>query len=91
MRGYLSPYDPTREYEMMAQAALDFFAILSSLTTAPAEAFWFSARRGQLAPGFDADTVVIGERQSGISTRSGRFGSPSTRTDSISHACSRAP
>jgi imidazolonepropionase-like amidohydrolase len=57
--GYISRYDPTREYELMAHAGLDFSAILSSLTTAPAEEFGFGARRGQLAAGFDADIVVI--------------------------------
>ena len=57
--GYISRYDPTREYELMAQAGLDFSAILSSLTTAPAEEFGFGARRGQLAAGFDADIVVV--------------------------------
>jgi imidazolonepropionase-like amidohydrolase len=57
--GYLSRYDPTREYELMAQAGLDFSAILSSLTTAPAQEFGFGERQGQLAAGFDADIVVI--------------------------------
>jgi len=57
--GYISRYDPTREYELMAQAGLDFSAILSSLTTAPAQEFGFGARRGQLAAGFDADIVVV--------------------------------
>ena len=57
--GYISRYDPTREYELMAQAGLDFSAILASLTTAPAQEFGFGARRGQIAAGFDADIVVI--------------------------------
>ena len=57
--GYISRYDPTREYELMAEAGLDFGAILSSLTTAPAEEFGFGARQGRLAARFDADIVVI--------------------------------
>jgi imidazolonepropionase-like amidohydrolase len=57
--GYLSRYDPMREYELMAEASLDFTAILTSQTTAPAEEFGFGAQTGRLAPGFDADVVVI--------------------------------
>ena len=57
--GYITRYDPTREYELMAEAGLGFSAILSSLTTAPAEEFGFGTRRGKLTPGFDADIVVI--------------------------------
>jgi imidazolonepropionase-like amidohydrolase len=37
--GYMTTYDPTREYELMAGAGLDFRAILASLTTAPAAVF----------------------------------------------------
>jgi imidazolonepropionase-like amidohydrolase len=55
----LSYYDPTREYELMASAGLDFGAILASLTTAPADEFGWSRRAGHIAPGFDADVVVI--------------------------------
>ena len=57
--GYIPRYDPTREYELMAGAGLDLRAILASLTTAPADAFDRGGRRGRLAPGFDADVVVI--------------------------------
>jgi imidazolonepropionase-like amidohydrolase len=57
--GYLSRYDPTREYESMADAGLPFREILRSLTTAPAEQFGWGGRTGRLAPRFDADVVVI--------------------------------
>jgi imidazolonepropionase-like amidohydrolase len=57
--GYITRYDPTREYELMAGAGLDFRAILASLTTAPADESGWSRRAGRIAPGFDADVVVI--------------------------------
>ena len=57
--GYITHYDPTREYELMTGAGLDFRAILASLTTTPADEFGLSRRAGQLIPGFDADVVVI--------------------------------
>jgi len=49
--GYIPRYDPTREYELMANAGLDFAAILASLTIAPADEFGFSARAGRIARG----------------------------------------
>ena len=57
--GYITRHDPTREYELMADAGLGFSAIFASLTTAPAEEFGLATRRGKLAAGFDADIVVI--------------------------------
>jgi imidazolonepropionase-like amidohydrolase len=57
--GYLTDYDPTDEYVLMAGAGLDWRAILASLTTAPAERFGESARRGWIAPGMDADIVAL--------------------------------
>ena len=57
--GYIARYDPTREYELMAEAGLDFPAILSSLTTTPAREFGVGARKGQLAAGFEADIVAV--------------------------------
>lgn len=57
--GYIARYDPTREYELLAAAGLDFQAVLESLTTAPAEAFGRGERTGRLEPGFDADLVVV--------------------------------
>ncbi len=57
--GYTARYDPTREYQLMADAGLDFRAILASLTAAPADEFGEGERTGRLAPGYDADIVVI--------------------------------
>lgn len=57
--GYITVYDPTREYELMENAGLGFDAILASLTTAPATVFHRGERTGRLAPGLDADVVVI--------------------------------
>ncbi len=58
--GYLAQYDPVWEYKYMQRAGLDFSHILASLTTAPAERFREAKRRGRIAPGMDADLVVLG-------------------------------
>jgi imidazolonepropionase-like amidohydrolase len=58
--GYLTDYDTTDEFALMAGAGLDWRAILASLTTAPAERFGETLRRGRIAPGLDADLVVLG-------------------------------
>jgi len=58
--GFLPDSDPTREYELMVRAGLTPREILASLTTAPAARFHESSRRGRLAPGMDADIVVLG-------------------------------
>ncbi len=57
--GYLTDYDPTEEYVLMSGAELDWRQILESLTVAPAERFGEKARRGRIAPGLDADLVVL--------------------------------
>lgn len=51
--------DPTQEYVLMQRAGLTFSQILASLTTAPAERFGESGSRGRIAPGMDADLVVL--------------------------------
>lgn len=58
--GYLADDDPAGEYALMSGAGLDAMAILASLTTAPAARFGESERRGRVAPGMDADLVVLG-------------------------------
>ena len=58
--GYLPNTDTTREFELMASGGLDWRAILASLTTAPAERFGYAKRKGRVAPGMDADVVVLG-------------------------------
>lgn len=57
---YMEDSDPTEEYELMAQAGLSPMQTLASLTTAPAERWNEASRRGRLAPGMDADILVLG-------------------------------
>lgn len=57
--GYIDVYDTTQEYQLLARAGLDFPAILTALTTAPAARFGAVEHRGRVAPGFDADLVVL--------------------------------
>jgi len=57
--GYRPDYDPTEEYELMKRAGLSFDQILASLTTAPAERFGQSDRKGTIEPGKQADLVVL--------------------------------
>ena len=52
--------DPSEEYALMARAGMTFPQILASLTTAPARRFGESARLGRIAPGLQADLVVLG-------------------------------
>ncbi|MEX2150144.1 MAG: amidohydrolase family protein [Steroidobacteraceae bacterium] len=56
--GYMSHYDPTEEYRLMA-SALDPMQILASLTTAPAARWKESEQRGRVAAGLVADLVVL--------------------------------
>jgi len=56
--GYVTDYDPTAEYRLMARA-LSPMQILASLTTAPAERWKEEAQRGRVAAGMDADLVVL--------------------------------
>jgi imidazolonepropionase-like amidohydrolase len=57
--GYLRDYDPSDEYDCMAQAGLKWNNILASLTTEPARKFGEEKRRGRIAKGMDADLVVL--------------------------------
>jgi imidazolonepropionase-like amidohydrolase len=57
--GYTDHYDTAMEYSLMARAGLTFSQILASLTTAPAQRFGASAHAGRIAPGMDADLVVL--------------------------------
>ena len=57
--GYMTDYDPTDEYVYMARAGLTPMQILASLTTTPAARWKEEGRRGQVAPGVDADLVVL--------------------------------
>ena len=57
--GYMADYDPTDEYLLMQQAGLSFSQVLASLTTGPAARFARAAHSGRIAPGMDADLVVL--------------------------------
>jgi imidazolonepropionase-like amidohydrolase len=57
--GYTDAFDTTEEYRLMAQAGLDWRAILASLTVNPADRFGYGARKGTVAVGRDADLVVL--------------------------------
>lgn len=57
--GYMHDYDPTEEYVFMRRSGMDVMEILASLTTAPAARWKEDDRRGRVAPGLDADLVVL--------------------------------
>ncbi|HKU17455.1 MAG TPA: amidohydrolase family protein [Steroidobacteraceae bacterium] len=57
--GYMTDYDPAREYELMAAAGLTPMQVLASLTTTPAARWQEQDRRGRIAAGMDADLVVL--------------------------------
>ena len=56
--GYMTDYDPTEEYRLMARA-LAPMEILASLTTAPAARWKEDEARGRVGAGLDADLVVL--------------------------------
>jgi imidazolonepropionase-like amidohydrolase len=58
--GYMHDDDPQAEYELMARSGMTAAQILASLTTAPAARLNEQKHRGQIAPGFIADLVVLG-------------------------------
>jgi imidazolonepropionase-like amidohydrolase len=57
--GYMTDFDPTLEYELMAKAGMTPMQILASLTTTPAARWKEQRRRGRLTAGMDADIVVL--------------------------------
>ena len=57
--GYMTDFDPTEEYVLLARAGLSPLQILAALTTVPASRWKESDRRGRLAPGMDADIIVL--------------------------------
>jgi imidazolonepropionase-like amidohydrolase len=58
--GYIDHFDTRLEFELMARAGLDWRQILASLTTAPAARFGQGERKGRIAPGMEADLVLLG-------------------------------
>jgi imidazolonepropionase-like amidohydrolase len=57
--GYMLDYDTTEEFVLMARAGLSFAEILASLTTNPAHVFGLEAKAGRIAPGAEADLIVL--------------------------------
>ncbi len=57
--GFMHDYDPTEECVFLGRA-LTPMQVLASLTTVPAALFKEQDRRGRIAPGMDADVVVLG-------------------------------
>jgi len=58
--GYIEDDNPREEFEQMAAAGMSTRAILAALTTRPAARFGRSTRSGHIAPGADADLVLLG-------------------------------
>ena len=57
--GYMTDWDPTEEYRLLARAGLSPMQILAALTTTPAARWNESGRRGQVKAGMEADLVVL--------------------------------
>jgi imidazolonepropionase-like amidohydrolase len=57
--GYMTDYSTQGEFELMSRAGLDFHDILRSLTTAPAKKFGLGNICGAVAPGKEADIVLL--------------------------------
>ncbi|MFC4727246.1 amidohydrolase family protein [Coralloluteibacterium thermophilus] len=56
---FIPQVDTRREFELLALAGLDWRQVLASLTTAPARRFGQDARTGRIAPGLQADLVLL--------------------------------
>jgi len=57
--GWVTIYDPTPEYVLMAKAGMTFPQILASLTTAPAARFGDANQLGRIAAGLTADLTIL--------------------------------
>ena len=57
--GYMTDFDPTEEYRHMKESGMSARDILASLTINPVETFGVPSRQGRLAPGYDADLVLV--------------------------------
>lgn len=60
--GYMADCDPADEYRLMAEAGLDFPAILTALTTTPAGLLGQESKSGVLVAGRAGDLVVVDGR-----------------------------
>lgn len=59
--GYMTDYGTKEEIELMERAGMGFPHILASLTTSPAKRFHHENKTGRIAPGMEADLVLLGE------------------------------
>jgi imidazolonepropionase-like amidohydrolase len=57
--GYIDHYDTAEEFQLMSRAGMTFPQVLASLTTNPAQRFGNASHSGRIAPGFDADLVIL--------------------------------
>jgi len=57
--GYIDQFNTSEELTWMSRAGLTFPQLLASLTTNPATRFGYASHSGRLAPGMDADFVVL--------------------------------
>jgi imidazolonepropionase-like amidohydrolase len=57
--GYMTEDDPLDEYVAMAAAGMSSRDLLASLTTLPVAAYAPGRKQGRLAPGYDADLVLL--------------------------------
>ncbi len=57
--GYIQQFDTAEEFTWMSRAGMSFPEILASLTTNPAQRFGYATHSGRIAPGMDADLVVL--------------------------------
>lgn len=58
--GYIAHADTRLELSLMERAGMDWRSILASLTTLPAGRFGQDADKGRIAPGMQADLVLLG-------------------------------
>jgi imidazolonepropionase-like amidohydrolase len=56
---FIQHYDTQREFELLQEAGLDWRGILATLTTTPARRFGQGDRKGRVAPGMQADLVLL--------------------------------
>lgn len=57
--GFIDEADTQRELRLLGAAGVDSRAVLAMLTTAPAQRFGYAQRKGRIAPGYDADLVLV--------------------------------
>jgi imidazolonepropionase-like amidohydrolase len=59
--GFLTDYSIAEEYHQLALAGLTYRDVLAMLTTAPAQEFHVSEKKGRVAVGMDGDLTVLSE------------------------------